>query len=66
MTSTTQMSTTQMSIEEITNPNTLSAILKMAAIRLSSTSTIDLKDQSVYDHLSLIADISDKLLKGDK
>ena len=56
--------TTQMSIEEITNPNTLSAILKMAAIRLSSTSTIDLKDQSVYDHLSLIADISDKLLKG--
>ena len=57
-------STTQMSIEEITNPNTLSAILKMAAIRLSSTSTLDLKDQSVYDHLSLIADISDKLLKG--
>ena len=55
---------TQMSIEEITNPNTLSAILKMAVIRLSSTSTIDLKDQSVYDHLSLIADISDKLLKG--
>ena len=59
-------STTQMSIEEITNPNTLPAILKMAAIRLSSTSAIDLKDQSVYDHLSLIADISDKLLKGDK
>lgn len=59
-------SITQMSIEEITNPNTLSAILKMAAIRLSSTSAIDLKDQSVYDHLSLIADISDKLLKGDK